>query len=94
MSKIFKNQTKLILTFDTGQSLVGALSTTIKYIKPSGMKGSFNASINLDNLVYYVEENDLNEYGNWIFWCAVTFGDGSIGYGEPVRVTVYKEGEL
>jgi hypothetical protein len=92
MSKVYINQSKLTLKCDTKIQLKGVTSSVIKYKKPSGTTGQFTATIDGTKLVYIVQNNDLNEAGDWIFWSYVTFQDGKSAPGEPFTLTVFEEG--
>lgn len=97
MSKIFKGQDKINLVMDVGIDITGYDITLIKYIKPSKDTGSFTATVTdvtTGELTYDVQADDLDQYGNWIFWAHITYTDTQISIGEPSRVHVYKEGEL
>lgn len=97
MSKIYKNQTKVTLTATLGVDITGASSVLIKYKKPSGIPGQFNASIitALTGVISYdiVDSSDLDESGNWSFWGYVTFSDGKAAPGQPYTVEIYEEGK-
>jgi len=94
MGKIYKNQYSLSLTLDSDITLTGATATKIKYIKPDGTNGEFDATISgTDSLIYEFTANDeLDQSGDWIFWNYVTFSDNRIAPGEPVIIRVYEEG--
>jgi hypothetical protein len=94
MGKIYQNQTALKIVLDTGYTFLGTETVNIKYKKSSGALGSFVAIINGTTIHYYVIAGDINEYGNWVFWSEVTFIDGTKVLGEPIRVTIHKEGEI
>jgi hypothetical protein len=98
MSKIYKNQSGLRLTLETGVNLTTALSLKIKYIKPDKTAGSWNATITGTTKVYYdftnnVGVSELNQSGLWIVYAFVTFSDNRTAPGEPVTIMVYEEGQ-
>jgi len=97
MSRIFKGQDKINLVVSVSIDITGATTSLIKYIKPSGDTGSFTATVTdipTGELTYDVQPDDLDQYGNWIFWAHITYSDDQVSVGEPTRIHVYKEGEL
>lgn len=98
MAKIFVGQSALRFVADTNVDITGATGTLIKYTKPDGSTGTFSASI-LDaeeGTIYYdvVNTTELDQAGVWYMWAHVTFSDGRVAQGVPVRVKVYVEGEV
>jgi len=94
MSEYFNGQSDLDFTLNVGVDITSALSTVIKYIKPSGGTGSFTAAIQ-DNsgIIYYSCVNgDIDEYGLWTFWAYITFSDGRSAPGKPFKITFKEEG--
>lgn len=95
MGKVYVNQTFLTVTLETKQNIENAQQTLIKYRKPSGLQGSFNATvtdISKGILTYKFTEGQLNEVGQWTFWPYVVFGNGDCAAGEPAFLNVYEEG--
>lgn len=86
---LFKNQTLIDLTLNTGIEITGYSAIAIKYEKPSGVTGQWTAQANGINSIKYpiADENDLDESGEWKFQAVVTIG-GRTGYGEIVRINV------
>ena len=96
MGKIYQNQTKLVVTATVGQDITGATETLIKYKKPSGVEGSFAATID-DATTGVIKFSTfltatLDEVGDWIFWASITFSDGKKADGEPETKTIYTPG--
>jgi len=96
MSKIYKNQSALRLTLETGVALTGA-TLKIRYVKPDGSSGLWNATLSGTTAIYYDFHNsagisELDQEGQWEFNAYITFSDGRIAPGEPVFIVVYAEG--
>jgi hypothetical protein len=81
MSELFKEQSLLELTAPTGLDDLNTASTTeIHYRKPSGATGAWNATVDGENLVYDLQNGDIDEPGKWMFQAYVVNG-GFKGYG-------------
>lgn len=97
MSKIFINQTKLVIRLDLSASITGYDACVIKYTKPNGVKGEFVASVENEEagIISYIvqSENDIDQSGQWVFWGYVTFLDGKAIAGESTRVIVFRQGQ-
>ena len=96
MGKIYLNQSSLRIQLTTDVDITGATVTDIKYAKPSGIAGSWTATIDdpgAGSIYYDLTGIELDEVGTWTFWAYVTFADTRSAPGEPVKVTVYTEGE-
>lgn len=95
MGKVYKNQSFLNLTLNLGVDLTGAQVTQIKYQKPSGSTGSYNAEVTDETagkIKYKFLSGDLNESGQWAFWGYIVFSSGDTAAGEPAFVNVYDQG--
>ncbi|MCL2441075.1 MAG: hypothetical protein FWD14_04995 [Treponema sp.] len=95
MGKIFKGQTALRLTLKTFTDLEDIISAVIKYRKPNGSTGEFNAAVSdvTKGVIFYeCIEGDIDATGWWVFWAFVTFADGRTAAGEAAKVYVWKEG--
>jgi hypothetical protein len=95
MGKVYKDQTFLTVTLTTKQDIAQAQQTLIKYRKPSGATGQFNATVTdpaKGVLTYKFTEGQLNETGQWTFWAYVVFDTGDCAAGEPSGLMVYEEG--
>ena len=103
MSTTFKNQTKLRIRLTTDANISGA-TCLIKYIKPSGITGSWSATIEnaTTGIIYYdiVKQTtpspvvqQINEDGWWRLWAHITWADGTSAPGEIVRHYFKVEGE-
>jgi hypothetical protein len=95
MSKIFDGQTSLRIKVKTFTALTEAVSSIIKFKKPDGSSGYFNASItnDLDGVILHeCIEGDIDQSGWWSFWAFVEFEDGRTAAGEVEKVFVWEEG--
>jgi Zn-dependent M28 family amino/carboxypeptidase len=97
MSKIYKNQSGLRLTLETGINITTASSLKIKYIKPDKTTGNWTATISGTTALYkdFINtggNSELDQSGLWIFYSFITFSDGRLAPGEAVNIMVYEEG--
>ncbi len=95
MGKVYVNQTFLTVVLTTKQPVSGAQSVLIKYRKPSGITGQFNATVEDAQegiLSYKFTQGQLNEVGQWVFWAYIVFSNGDVAAGEPAFLMVYEEG--
>lgn len=75
MSHVFKTQSLLTITAETGYPSLGAASVTrIKYTKPSGASGYWDATVSGTTLNYSVQPGDINEAGVWKFQSYIEVG--------------------
>lgn len=65
MSQLFKNQSLLTITLETGIDLSTASVTRILFEKPNKKRGFFTASVSGTALVYVVQNNDFDMEGEW-----------------------------
>jgi hypothetical protein len=97
MGKIYLNQDSLRIELTTDVDITGATLLEIRYKKPvSGDTGEWTAIVGDPGagMIYYdLTGTELDEVGTWTFWAYVTFSDNRSAPGEPVKVTVYTEGE-
>ena len=96
MGKIYKGQTKLSISVSVGQDITGATATNIKYKKPSGNFGYFEATV-IDSTKGIIKYNiqsssDLDEVGTWSFWAYIVFASGDYACGEAKQQEVSREG--
>jgi hypothetical protein len=85
---VFKNHSLLSITLRTNYAdLASAEVTKIKYEKPNGARGSWNASVSGTNLVYNFQNGDIDQNGPWRFQSYIEVG-GLIGPGDIVTVDV------
>ena len=93
MSKVYKNQTSLRVRLTLGVDITDAIVKQIKYQKPSGIVGYWNATVEdaTEGIIYYdITTNDINEAGQWKFWAYITFSDGRSAPGEYATETIYE----
>lgn len=97
MSKIYQGQTSLKIQLTCEKDVTDAQETKIKYQKPDGDTGSWDASVSdaTNGVLYHniSEATELDQTGWWLFWAYVKFADGRDANGEPVQVKVYAVGE-
>lgn len=97
MGKIYLNQDSLRIQLTTGVDITGASTTEIRFKKPvSGDSSAWTATVGdpgAGAIYFDLTGTELDEVGTWTFWAYVTFSDGRSAPGEPVKVTVYTEGE-
>ncbi len=83
MSELFKEQSLLELSAPTGidnATLMSASSTQIRYRKPSGAYGAWNATVSGTSLIYDLSDGDIDEPGKWMFQSFIVVG-GLEGFG-------------
>ena len=96
MEKIFREQSALRITLRTFTDLEGAASAVIRFIKPDGSNGEFDAAVGDPNkgvIFHEVIEGEIDMTGWWSFWAFITFEDGRTAAGEAVKVYVWEMGK-
>lgn len=97
MGKIYRNQTALRFELHTEADLNNALNQKIKFVKPSGETGHWDADVlnATSGYIYYdlTATSDLDEAKTWKFWAWVQFSDGRSAPGESAEVRVFTEGD-
>ncbi|GHV06135.1 hypothetical protein FACS189485_14180 [Spirochaetia bacterium] len=96
MRKIYKGQSALRITVKTYTDLEGINGAVIRYRKPSGSLGEFNAGIGdaAKGVIFHeCIEGDIDRAGWWSFWAFITFGDGRTAAGETAKVFVWDKGK-
>ncbi len=95
MAKIYLDQSNLKITAETGVTVTGALSQVIKFIKPDGSTGEWDATIDGTEDIFYEfsEPSELDQLGVWVFWAYVVFADGRNAPGEPEKIEVFEQGK-
>ena len=91
--KVYVNQTNLTLTLNAGMNLTSVSSALIKYIKPDLTRGSWTATADGLNVIYNINNGDLDQSGKWIVWAEVTFTNNKISIGESNYLQIYNVGE-
>jgi hypothetical protein len=95
MFRVFRGQSALRITLNTFVDLEDVLSAVIKYRKPNGKTGDFDAAVgDTANGVIFHEciEGDIDISGWWSFWAFVTFADGRTAAGQTAKVFIWNEG--
>ena len=93
--RIFKGQSSIRLTLKTYCNLQGFTSAGIRYQKPNGKTGGFNAFVSDTEkglISYECLEGDIDSSGWWAFWAFVTFDDGRTALGQAAKVFIWNEG--
>jgi len=97
LSKVYKYQSALRIELTAGVDITGATIKRIKYKKPSGVEGYWDASVSdaSTGVIYYdvALQTEIDESGEWIFWAYITFADGRSAPGEVVKHNFFVEGE-
>lgn len=93
----YKNQGKLRIRLACGVPITDAKETEIRYRKPDGKTGRWQASIS-DAEKGIIEYNVtgpavLDISGIWTMWSYVVFSDSRGAPGEPYKLLVKEEGE-
>jgi hypothetical protein len=84
---IYKNQSLVKITLETGQDLTGATNTKILYKKPDSTKGEWAATIVGTTLEYLVQNGNIDQDGNWELQSCIEIA-GRKGYGQKVKLKV------
>jgi hypothetical protein len=95
MGKTYEDQTALRIRLTVGQDITGATTVKIKYRKPDGTEGSWDATIEdaVNGIIYYdITGSDEIDKGLYTFWAFITFNDGRSAPGEPLTRFFYSEG--
>ena len=93
--RVFKGQSALRIIIKTFCDLEGIVTAYIKFQRPDGRRGEFEAGVSdVENgiLSYECHEGDIDVSGWWVFWAFVVFDDGRTAAGEAAKVYVWKEG--
>lgn len=94
---VFAGQTALRIQLTCGQYVIDASAIKIKYQKPDGTTGEWDAEVDVEvataasGVIYHdvATDTELDVAGWWQFWAYVTFSDGRSAAGEKVRFKVY-----
>ena len=95
MGRIFKGQSALRITVKTYCDLEGIENAAIKYRKPNGKTGQFDAAVadTAKGVIFHeCIEGDIDAPGWWAFWAFITFADGRTAAGETAKVFIWNEG--
>lgn len=87
--KIYKGDIGTKIKINVGENIVTATIRKIKYKKPSGITGEWNALLEGTNYMYYITiANDINEKGIWLVQAYIELPDWK-GHGETANFIVY-----
>lgn len=86
---VYLNDVGTIIQVDVGSDITGATIHSIKYIKPDGTTGSWDATVSTQFLRYTTIEDDLDQAGEWVVQAKVAL-TGGIWHGEITRFDVNK----
>lgn len=91
MSRLYQGQAlKIELSLDI--DITGAEEKKIKYIKPDGTEGSWDAEVVDAETGTIKKELAIEGIGDWVVWAYALIPEDQKLIGEPVKFTVYKEG--
>ena len=90
--KIYVNQSNILLSLITGQSLVSVDTAVIKCQRPDGYINEWTGSINGQLVEYQLNNGDLPVSGVYTLWLHITFTNTKVSISEPQTLTVYEEG--
>lgn len=96
MTNIYVGQSALRFSARTGTSLSDVALCEIRFEKPDGIQGSWEAFVsNAERGVvsYDLLGNELDLSGWWRFWVFVIFDDGRAAFGDAVKIFVRQEGK-
>jgi hypothetical protein len=95
VTNIYAGQSALRLSARTGTALSDVGSCELRFEKPDGVRGSWEAFVSDASrgvISYDLLGNELDLAGWWKFWVAVTFEDGRTAIGDACRIFVREEG--
>ena len=84
MSQVFKGQSSLVISLDTGIDLASAINQKILFARPNGEKGEWTATKSGTILSYQLQAGDINRDGMWSFQAYAEIA-GKIHFGEIVQ---------
>ena len=92
---MFKGQAALRITLKTFVDLEGIENAVIRFRKPNGKIGEFEAAVgdSTQGVIWHeCIEGDIDVSGWWAFWAFITFADGRTAAGQTAKVFIWKEG--
>jgi hypothetical protein len=95
LNRVYKGQSALRITVRTFTDLEGIEGAVIKYRKPDGSAGSFEAGLaDAEKGIIFHEciEGEIDRAGWWALWAFITFADGRTAAGETAKLFVWEEG--
>lgn len=87
---IHKGQVGAVIRLTSTFDLSTATARTIRYMKPSGRKGEWVATLNGSSNIQYTTtaENELDESGPWTFQGFATFSNGNTAVSTRVMQSI------
>jgi hypothetical protein len=95
MGRVFNGQSALRITLKTFIDLEGIKKSVIRYRKPNGKNGEFEAAVGdtAQGIIFHeCIEGDIDISGWWSFWAFITFADGRAAAGQAAKVFIWQEG--
>jgi hypothetical protein len=91
--KIFVGQTALRLELATLLDSADIKSAKIKYKKPLGETGEWDAVVDDNGIIYKddFQTSDLDQAGTWIFWPRVVNQADQVAFGDGAHQRIYEE---
>ena len=92
MGKVYTGDVGTRIILDCGIDVSAATTKQIKYRKPNGDEGVWDAASvgGEDTQIYYdVEANDIDQVGLWLFQAYIEMAGWS-GHGEQAPLIVYE----
>ena len=84
---VFVNDIGTLIQVDVGSDITGATTSQIKYVKPNGDQGYWDASVSTQYLQYTTQDGDLDQKGEWKIQAYVVLPGGT-WHGETTRFEV------
>lgn len=84
---VFLNDIGTLIKLDVGSDVTGATVHKIKFIKPDGTTGDWDATVATQYLQYTTVDGDLDQVGEWVAQALVTTASGT-WHGEIARFDV------
>lgn len=84
---VYYNDIGTLIKVDVGSDVTGATVHKIKFIKPDGTTGEWDATVATQYLQYTTVDGDLNQIGEWVVQALVTTASGT-WHGEIARFEV------
>ncbi len=98
MKGIYKNQRKLRIVVNTGCNLRGWNTIELRFVKPNGDSGVFDADIlnEAKGIIYHDVKNsgELDQCGDWTIRSYVLFDNDKNFFGKPQKFHVCPEDRL
>lgn len=93
MGKLYASTVGVTLQVETTIDLTGASKVSLLVKKPSGAEAEWVGTPVGTTVQYVTQPNDLDEAGLYSIQVKAEFPDGSVFFGETVRLTVFEKYE-